>query len=596
MVLPGVPANKKLVHDPDYIQGLGYAIVARNKTPIATNVYPTLSQLQYPYGIIKSDWPEMPDLHELFLGGGTLNLRVNEPGTTYRLGSLTDASDPTTADDNHKRNGRQVIINEVMWAHDDSQSRTSDALLREQWIELYNTTTRPIKLSDIEFITSKEFPGPDPETDMLSNIPSYDNTWELGDKGQHGRSTEPIREFKSMERVNYDNGWEAKQWRIATVPYFRNYRGTPGQENREAQEAMGPVDTTPTPPDEGRTPIETPPDEGRTPIETTNKAVFSEVMLESEGGDDGLPQWLEVYNNSTASINLRGWKLQWRQLKPDFLNVTATFQDDFIIPSKQCRLIVSAFGRHSKRGKLSNEDVYLLSRILAGEFALDANQPGIPEVPHHFISQVFSLKLLDPNDDIVDQIGTLNGNEETWKLPEGLIEGVRSSLIRRFDKDVPRSGIEKRGWIRAFDAKKLIPGSYYGRSTDFGTPGFRGGKPLPVELSQFSARFVNDAVVINWTTESELNNAGFNILRSTSRIKNFHPINTKLIRGAGTTAERNTYQFIDRTAKPNVAYYYRLEDVDLSGTRGISTTSRLRGIITPTGKHITAWGKLKYNN
>ena len=59
-------------------------------------------------------------------------------------------------------------------------------------------------------------------------------------------------------------------------------------------------------------------------------------------------------------------------------------------------------------------------------------------------------------------------------------------------------------------------------------------------------------------TESELYIAGLNIYRSTSCTKNFQRINTKLIQGAGSTRQRTQYQFIDKTAKPNVAYYYRL--------------------------------------
>ena len=158
---------------------------------------------------------------------------------------------------------------------------------------------------------------------------------------------------------------------------------------------------------------------------------------------------------------------------------------------------------------------------------------------------------------------------------------------------MPRSCLERRGWKRAVDTKHLPAGLYYGDQRDLGTPGYRRGKPLPIALSQFSARFVKDEVVINWTTESELNNAGFNILRSTSRTENFRPINPKLIHGAGTTGKRNTYQFIDKTAKPDVAYYYRLEDIDFAGQRAIRSTYRIRGIIAPTDKRITTWGTLK---
>lgn len=353
------------------------------------------------------------------------------------------------------------------------------------------------------------------------------------------------------------------------------------------------------------TPDPTQPIEPTQPVQVTYKVVFSEIMFASKGGNDSLPQWLEVYNNSTATINLRGWKLQWKQLKPVPLEITATFQQDFIIPSQQCRLIVSALGRHSGRGNLDNDDVYLFATLLASLVVDDEEDPpaapaAITTAPvetennYSFITQDgFSLSLLNANDVLVDRVGTLQNDEQAWKLHECIIEGVRSSLIRRFDEGVPRTGTEKRAWRRAYDTKHLVAGIYYGNTTDLGTPGYRSGKPVPVELSYFSARFDNNSVVINWTTESELNSAGFNILRSTSRTKNFKPINAKMIQGAGTTAQRNKYQFIDKTAKPDVAYYYRLEEIDLSGTRAILSTYQLRGVVAPVGKHITTWGDIK---
>ena len=325
------------------------------------------------------------------------------------------------------------------------------------------------------------------------------------------------------------------------------------------------------------------------PEQTTHKVVFSEFMFESEGGENGLPQWIEVYNNSNLPINLRGWELHWKRMQPSLLEVTTTFKEDFTIPVQQSRLIVTSLGRHSEGGKLSDDTVYQLHLLHPEELA----QNDIENRNRLIDRGGFSLKLTNPKDVLIDHIGTLTDDKQTWQLHECLIEGVRTSLIRRFDKGVPRSGTERRGWRRASDAKRLVAGIYYGHSHDLGTPAYRRGKPLPVELSQFSARFVKDEVVINWTTESELNNAGFNVLRSTSRTKNFRRINTKLIQGAGTTGERRTYQFIDKTAKPNVAYYYRIEDIDLSGTPGILATYQLRGVISPTGKRITTWGTLK---
>ena len=354
--------------------------------------------------------------------------------------------------------------------------------------------------------------------------------------------------------------------------------------------------TTGTPDSTQPTPKSTQP----TPVisdTSSHGVVFSEFMFESGDGEDALPRWIEVYNNKNATVNLRGWKLDWKWQDPSQPGAewrsTTTLQGDFIIPPQQPRLIVTTTGRHAGGINLSDNAVYQLDVLHAGE-----------PIGSEFliVRGGFSLKLTNAAGELIDQIGTLYDDPQssfwetalhTWELPKCLIDGVRTSLIRRFDDRVPRSGIEKDGWIRAFNVKQLPASIYYGHQRDLGTPGYRRGKPLPVELSQFSAKFVQDEVVISWTTESELDNAGFNIYRSTSPTKNFQRINAKLIRGAGTTGKRHTYQFIDKTAKPNVAYYYRLEDVDLSGKRVIYSTYRLRGIITPTGKHITTWGTLK---
>ena len=100
-------------------------------------------------------------------------------------------------------------------------------------------------------------------------------------------------------------------------------------------------------------------------------------------------------------------------------------------------------------------------------------------------------------------------------------------------------------------------------------------------------------VVIKWTTESELENAGFNILRGQTKNGTFKVVNRTLIQGAGTTGERNTYTWTDTTAKPNVVYYYGIEDVSHAGVRKQLTTVRLKGLISASGKLTTSWGDLK---
>ena len=118
-------------------------------------------------------------------------------------------------------------------------------------------------------------------------------------------------------------------------------------------------------------------------------------------------------------------------------------------------------------------------------------------------------------------------------------------------------------------------------------------EPLPVTLSRFRADRTDSGVVLNWATESELNNAGFYILRSETKNGQFKVVNPTLIQGAGTTSERNTYTWTDTTAKPNTLYYYRIEDISHTGTRQQLATVRLRGLVSATGKMLTRWADLK---
>ena len=157
---------------------------------------------------------------------------------------------------------------------------------------------------------------------------------------------------------------------------------------------------------------------------------------------------------------------------------------------------------------------------------------------------------------------------------------------------MPLIGTDISSWHNATDAK-LGKTTYWGHATDVGNPGYTRGGILPVTLSYFRAERTETGIVINWATESEVDNAGFYIYRSETKNGDFKIVNQTMIQGAGTAGERNQYKWTDTTVKPNVAYYYRIEDVSYAGIREQLATVRLRGFVSASGKFTTSWGALK---
>ena len=88
---------------------------------------------------------------------------------------------------------------------------------------------------------------------------------------------------------------------------------------------------------------------------------------------------------------------------------------------------------------------------------------------------------------------------------------------------------------------------------------------LPVELTSFTATPGNGIITLNWLTESEIENLGFNIYRSTNTNLEFIILNAELIPGAGSSSEKHEYSYVDHDVKSGITYWYKLEDVDYKG-------------------------------
>ena len=322
---------------------------------------------------------------------------------------------------------------------------------------------------------------------------------------------------------------------------------------------------------------------------------ISEIMVDTADGT--LPQWIELYNRSkTEVLNLNRWQLELQNINSaDLIGrpiVTLTLGEKLLQPN-QTVLIVAGEARASSRAHLPADRIYNL-------FELHQKNLRVKTPRDTFLSNVgFYLKLTDSEGELVDEVGNTDGNRRTddapaWALPVSDLEGARSSLIRRYDKDVALNGKHRPSWVSAANIKAIDGELYYGHAKDLGTPGWRAGGALPVELAGFAvSRNDAGAVVLTWATESEVDNAGFNLRRSERRDGSFTLLNAALIAGAGTTGERQTYTFTDTSAKPGVEYYYQLEEVSFAGKPRMLSMRFLRGPVSAANRQLRTFGEIK---
>ena len=339
-------------------------------------------------------------------------------------------------------------------------------------------------------------------------------------------------------------------------------------------------------------------------LTNANPVIISEIMFGT--GNGRVPQWIELHNPShTQAVNLNNWKLDIFNYHDDEeleanRNMTLTLPEVRIQPN-QTVLIVSTTGRSSDSSLFPTN-----RRINVWRTPKLRTDSGMTTSLDSILSSMgFYLRLSDPKKNVVDEVGNLDGDKRTndnpdWPLPGGNsdVNDSRSSMVRDI-QGAANDGTSRDAWRDAAEvASDTIQAEaddlFYGHSTDVGTPGYTPGGVLPVQLSSFySKRNDAGAVIITWSTESELDNAGFNLLRSSSRSGEFTKINAQLIPGAGTTGEKNTYTWTDTSARPNVVYYYQIQDVSLDGEHRTLRTTRLRGHVGAHGKLTTTWGVLK---
>lgn len=95
---------------------------------------------------------------------------------------------------------------------------------------------------------------------------------------------------------------------------------------------------------------------------------------------------------------------------------------------------------------------------------------------------------------------------------------------------------------------------------------------LPIKLTSFTGKLLNQQVQLKWQTASEESNCGFDVQRS-SNGKDFYTIGT--VAGAGTSAIAHAYSYTDASPLTG-ASYYRLQQNDCNGKSNFSSLITIR--------------------
>jgi hypothetical protein len=273
--------------------------------------------------------------------------------------------------------------------------------------------------------------------------------------------------------------------------------------------------------------------------------IVNEVMQDPNAVGDSQGEWFELYNNTSAAIDINGWVI-----RDDAANMhTIDNGGPLVLPAKgylvlgnnadvatnggyQCDYQYSSF-------TLSNSDDEVVLEQAGLEIAR-INYDGGPIWPNPTGA---SMGWLGPPGDCND--GT------RW-----VIEGVAN----------------------------------YGDG-DWGTPGYKNtDSSLPVSLSSFTGSFSSGVIELRWRTESEINNLGFYVWRSLVEDGEYQSVSA-LIPGHGSSPEPHEYLYRDSDIVADRTYYYKLRQVDLEGQEAFH--GPIGVFAGATGIDQATWGKIK---
>jgi hypothetical protein len=272
--------------------------------------------------------------------------------------------------------------------------------------------------------------------------------------------------------------------------------------------------------------------------QVANHLVVAEIY--GGGGDQGsywTNDYIVLYNPTNTSINISSWSVQYAKFNGSSWEVTNL--NGSVPPNGYYSI--------QQGGGVWGQVPLPFTANAFGTTDIDKNKGKLALVNTQ-IALTVSNPVGSPN--VIDFIGYGNGTNAYEGSGYAQQLGLTSSLRRKDNSGNNTYGTNGNGWDTDDNAADT-----YVETDIINSP------PLPVELSSFSATIKNGNVFLKWRTETEVNNYGFEILRSA---QNDRWVKLGFVQGNGNSNSPKDYSFIDNQVSAG-KYSYRLKQLDTDG-------------------------------
>ena len=237
-------------------------------------------------------------------------------------------------------------------------------------------------------------------------------------------------------------------------------------------------------------------------------------------------EWIELFNNTSGSIDLSGWTLVATDGSPSIaLSGTIPAYGYFLLERSDDNTI----------SNISADNIFTGYLVDGGEF----------------------LQLKVGTNQIIDEVNCSSGWFAGLKLSRSSMERLHPQI----------DGSSASSW--GTNNGVIINGKDANNNPINGTPKAQNSVfdiSLPVNVSDFYASTCFEGIAIHWATESEVNCCGFWLWRSEKEEGPYEPVNTALIASKGNGSGRQEYRFLDSNVLKGGSYWYRIVEQEQSGS------------------------------